>query len=84
MRFVQGLVQSASLAERNLLADASGIAERCSKTCKGKAQCRRAVVDGLKALGYDVAICKSRWEKTSSYPAGNQTTHRSSIQLSSQ
>lgn len=67
---LKGLVQSASLAERNLLADASGIAERCSKTCKGKAQCRRAVVDGLKALGYDVAICKSRWEKTSSYPAG--------------
>jgi hypothetical protein len=67
---VQGLVQSASVVERNLLADASRIAERCGKTCKGKAECRRAVADGLRALGYDAAVCKSRWEKTSSYPAG--------------
>jgi hypothetical protein len=63
-------VQSASVAERNLLADACRIAERCGKTCKGKAECRRAVADGLRALGYDAAVCKSRWEKTSSYPAG--------------
>lgn len=67
---VQSLVQSASVAERNLLADASRIAERCGRTCKGKAECRRAVADGLRALGYDAAVCKSRWEKTKSYPAG--------------
>uniref|UniRef100_A0ACD5WCU0 Uncharacterized protein n=1 Tax=Avena sativa TaxID=4498 RepID=A0ACD5WCU0_AVESA len=67
---LKGLVQSVSVAERNLLADASRIAERCSKTCKGKAECRRAVADGLRTLGYDAAVCKSRWEKTSSYPAG--------------
>ncbi|XP_037436562.1 uncharacterized protein LOC119303535 [Triticum dicoccoides] len=67
---LKSLVQSASVAERNLLADASRIAERCGRTCKGKAECRRAVADGLRALGYDAAVCKSRWEKTKSYPAG--------------
>ncbi|KAM0924656.1 hypothetical protein ACQ4PT_004615 [Festuca glaucescens] len=67
---LKGLVQSASVAERNLLADASRIAERCGRTCKGKAECRRAVAEGLRALGYDAAVCKSRWEKTPSYPAG--------------
>lgn len=67
---LKGLVQSASVAERNLLADASRIAERCCKGSKGKAECRRAVADGLRALGYDAAVCRSRWEKTSSYPAG--------------
>lgn len=67
---LKSLVQSASVAERNLLADASRIAERCGRTCKGKAECRRAVADGLRALGYDAAVCKSRWEKASSYPAG--------------
>ncbi|KAF0912763.1 hypothetical protein E2562_019001 [Oryza meyeriana var. granulata] len=67
---LKGLVQSASVAERNLLADASRIAERCGKSYEGKAECRRAVADGLRALGYDAAVCRSRWEKTSSYPAG--------------
>jgi hypothetical protein len=67
---VQGLVQSTSVAEQNLLADASRIAERCGKTCKGKAECHRAVADGLRALGYDATVCKSRWEMTPSYPAG--------------
>ncbi|RCV40462.1 hypothetical protein SETIT_9G055800v2 [Setaria italica] len=67
---LKGLVQSASVAERNLLADTSRIADKCGKSCKGKAECRRAVADGLRALGYDAAVCKSRWEKTPSYPAG--------------
>ncbi|OEL36331.1 hypothetical protein BAE44_0002651 [Dichanthelium oligosanthes] len=67
---LKGLVQSASVAERNLLADASRIADKCGKSCKVKAECRRAVADGLRALGYDAAVCKSRWEKSSSYPAG--------------
>ncbi|CAL4936451.1 unnamed protein product [Urochloa decumbens] len=67
---LKGLVQSASVAERNLLADASRIADKCGKSCKAKAECRRAVADGLRALGYDAAVCKSRWEKTASYPAG--------------
>jgi uncharacterized protein (TIGR01615 family) len=65
-------VQSASVVERNLLADASRLAERCGKGCKGKAECRRAVADGLRGLGYDAAVCKSRWEKTPTYPAGTE------------
>ncbi|KAE8701437.1 hypothetical protein F3Y22_tig00110548pilonHSYRG00980 [Hibiscus syriacus] len=32
--------------------------------------CRKIVTDGLMALGYDASICKSRWEKSPSYPAG--------------
>ncbi|CAL4919590.1 unnamed protein product [Urochloa decumbens] len=63
-------LKSASVAERNLLADASRIADKCGKSSKVKAECRRAVADGLRALGYDAAVCKSRWEKTPSYPAG--------------
>uniref|UniRef100_A0A0D9W050 Uncharacterized protein n=1 Tax=Leersia perrieri TaxID=77586 RepID=A0A0D9W050_9ORYZ len=67
---LKGLVQSASVAERNLLADASRIAERCGKSYKSKTECRRAVADGLHAIGYDAAVCRSRWDKTSSYSAG--------------
>jgi uncharacterized protein (TIGR01615 family) len=66
-------VQCASTAERNLLADASRIAERCGKGSgfgRKKADIRRAVADGLRALGYDAAVCTSRWDKTPSHPAG--------------
>ena len=68
------LVQCASTAERNLLADASRIAERCGRGGGGsgrkKADVRRAVADGLRALGYDAAVCTSRWDKGPSHPAG--------------
>uniref|UniRef100_A0A0D9WW72 DUF506 domain-containing protein n=1 Tax=Leersia perrieri TaxID=77586 RepID=A0A0D9WW72_9ORYZ len=69
---LKGLVQGASVAERNLLADASRIAEKFRKGGGGKKKTdvRRAVADGLAGLGYDAAVCKSRWEKTPSFPAG--------------
>ncbi|CAM0905521.1 unnamed protein product [Alopecurus aequalis] len=67
---LKGLVQSATVAERNLLANASRIAERCRKGGKKKADVRRAVSDGLRALGHDAGVCKSRWDKTPSFPAG--------------
>uniref|UniRef100_A0A804M5J6 Uncharacterized protein n=1 Tax=Zea mays TaxID=4577 RepID=A0A804M5J6_MAIZE len=63
-------LKSASVAERNLLADASRLADKCGKGCKGKAECRRAVADGLRSLGYDASVCTSRWEKAPSHPAG--------------
>jgi len=67
-------VQCATTAERNLLADASRIAERCGRGGGGsgrkKADVRRAVADGLRALGYDAAVCTSRWDKGPSHPAG--------------
>ncbi|PAN09816.1 hypothetical protein PAHAL_2G051700 [Panicum hallii] len=74
LELLKGLVQCASTAERNLLADASRIAERCGKGGYGsgrkKADVRRAVADGLRALGYDAAVCTSRWDKGPSHPAG--------------
>ncbi|OEL13161.1 hypothetical protein BAE44_0025818 [Dichanthelium oligosanthes] len=74
LELLKGLVQCASTAERNLLADASRIAERCGKGGCGfgrkKPDVRRAVADGLRALGYDAAVCTSRWDKGPSHPAG--------------
>ncbi|XP_062188060.1 uncharacterized protein LOC133891364 [Phragmites australis] len=69
---LKSLVQCASVAERNLLADASRITERCGKGGFGrkKADVRRAVADGLRVLGYDAAVCWSRWDKAPSHPAG--------------
>ncbi|XP_010923500.1 uncharacterized protein [Elaeis guineensis] len=66
VEILKGLVPCASVAERNLLADASRILEKN----KNKDDCRRIVTDGLQSLGYDASICKSRWEKTPSFPAG--------------
>ncbi|CAL9090010.1 uncharacterized protein LOC135623643 [Musa acuminata AAA Group] len=66
---IEGLVPCASVAERNLLADASKILEK-ARNSKNKDVCRRMVVDGLRSLGYDAAICKSRWDKSPSFPAG--------------
>ncbi|KAI8004357.1 hypothetical protein LOK49_LG08G02895 [Camellia lanceoleosa] len=63
------LIPCASLAERNLLADTSKTVEK-NKTCKPKDDLRKIVTDELLLLGYDASICKSRWEKSSSYPAG--------------
>ncbi|GMP77206.1 hypothetical protein CsSME_00033562 [Camellia sinensis var. sinensis] len=63
------LIPCASLAERNLLADTSKTVDK-NKTCKPKDDLRKIVTDGLLLLGYDASICKSRWEKSSSYPAG--------------
>lgn len=60
----------ASVSERNLLADTAKIVEK-NKICKRKDDvCRKIVTDGLLALGYDASICKSRWDKTPSYPTG--------------
>ncbi|CAL9048045.1 uncharacterized protein LOC135632837 [Musa acuminata AAA Group] len=66
---IKGLVVCATLAERNLLADASSVVEKC-KNCNRKDEHMKAIADGLRSLGYDAAICKSRWEKTPSFPAG--------------
>lgn len=60
----------ASVSERNLLADTAKIVDKQSKGHKRKDDLRKFVTDRLSALGYDSSICKSRWEKCSSYPAG--------------
>ncbi|XP_042515109.1 uncharacterized protein LOC122089436 [Macadamia integrifolia] len=66
---LKSLIPCASIAERNLLADTAKIVEK-NKSCKRKDDCRKLVIDGLIPLGYDASICKSRWEKSPSYPAG--------------
>ncbi|RDX68687.1 hypothetical protein CR513_52288, partial [Mucuna pruriens] len=67
---LKGLVVCASGWERNLVADTAKIVEK-NKICKRKDNfCRKIVTDGLLSLGYDASICKSRWEKSPSYPAG--------------
>ncbi|KAL2530752.1 hypothetical protein Fot_23353 [Forsythia ovata] len=67
---LKSLIPCASVEERNLLADTSKIVEN-SKTCKRKDDLRKIVADGLVALGYNASICKSKWEKSSSIPAGD-------------
>ncbi|KAF9618637.1 hypothetical protein IFM89_002332 [Coptis chinensis] len=67
--FLKSLVTCASVTERNLLADTSKLVEM-NKICKSKDEIRKIVNDGLVNLGYSASICKSRWEKSSTYPAG--------------
>ncbi|CAL9086846.1 unnamed protein product [Musa acuminata var. zebrina] len=68
---IKGLVLCASMAERNLLADASKILEK-AKNSKNKGDWRRMVADGLRSLGYDVAVCRSRWDQSPSFPAAGE------------
>uniref|UniRef100_A0A803LFJ9 Uncharacterized protein n=1 Tax=Chenopodium quinoa TaxID=63459 RepID=A0A803LFJ9_CHEQI len=67
--FLKSLVVCASVNERNVLADTAKIVAE-KKTCKRKDELRKIVIEGLMALGYDAAICKSKWEKSPSFPAG--------------
>lgn len=68
---LKSLIPCASVVERNLLADISKIVEKHNKTCKRKDELRRIVTDSLIALGYNASVCKSKWEKSSSIPAGD-------------
>ncbi|KAI9181398.1 hypothetical protein LWI28_014626 [Acer negundo] len=71
LEILKSLVPCASVSERNLLADTAKIVEK-NKISKHKDDiCRKIVSDGLLALGYDTCICKSHWDKTPSYPAGD-------------
>ncbi|GFQ02658.1 hypothetical protein PHJA_002409700 [Phtheirospermum japonicum] len=67
---LKSLIPCASMAERNLLADTSKIVENNNRTCKRKDDLRKIVTDGLIALGYNASVCKSKWEQSSSIPAG--------------
>lgn len=66
----QSLVPCACISERNLLADIAKIVEKYKISKRKDDFCRKVVTEGLLALGYDASICKSRWEKSSSFPAG--------------
>ncbi|KAG6582342.1 hypothetical protein SDJN02_20627, partial [Cucurbita argyrosperma subsp. argyrosperma] len=67
---LKGLIPCTSVTERNLLADTSKIIEKHSKIHKRKDDLRRIVTDSLSSLGYSSSICKSKWEKSPSFPAG--------------
>ncbi|KAK7268930.1 hypothetical protein RIF29_21640 [Crotalaria pallida] len=67
---LKSLIPCASVAERNLLADTSKIVEKNSKVFKRKDELRKIVTESLSSLGYDSSICKSKWDKTLTYPAG--------------
>lgn len=67
---IKGLVLCTNVTERNLLADTSKIMDRTRNFKCGKSETRKIVCDGLKLLGYDAAVCKSKWEKATSVPAG--------------
>lgn len=66
---LKSLIPCSSVTERNLLAETSKIVEE-NKSCKRKDDLRKIVTDELLALGYKASICKSKWEKASSTPAG--------------
>lgn len=66
---LKSLIPCATKVERNLLADVSKMVES-NKTCKRKDALRKIVSDGLLALGFNASICQSKWEKSSSIPAG--------------
>ncbi|CAN0886767.1 hypothetical protein LINGRAHAP2_LOCUS15436 [Linum grandiflorum] len=67
---LKSLVPCSSVFERNLLADTAKIVDKNKVSKRNDEFCRKTVTDGLVALGYDSSICKSRWEKSSSHPAG--------------
>ncbi|OIV90716.1 hypothetical protein TanjilG_15102 [Lupinus angustifolius] len=67
---LKSLIPCASVSERNLLADTSKIVEKNSKVFKRKDELRKIVTESLLSLGYDSSICKSKWDKTLTYPAG--------------
>nr|XP_043628049.1 uncharacterized protein LOC122599585 [Erigeron canadensis] len=68
---LKSLTPCSSVAQRNLLADTSKLVEKHKAiSCKRKDELRKLVVEGLIFIGHDASICKSHWDKTSSYPAG--------------
>lgn len=67
----------ATPCERNLLADTARIVEKQKMSKRKDESVLKIVSDGLSALGYDASVCKSRWEKSASFPAGTASRFRS-------
>lgn len=67
---LKSLVMCATLCERNLLADSARIVEKQKMSKCEDESVLKIVSDELLALGYDACVCKSRWEKSASFPAG--------------
>ncbi|KAH9288777.1 hypothetical protein KI387_032894, partial [Taxus chinensis] len=76
---LKSLVVCASVWERNILADTSKFVEaanhEANTICKDKDECtngclRRAIMNRLRSLGYDAAVCNSTWDHACGYPTG--------------
>ncbi|CAN0918313.1 hypothetical protein LINGRAHAP2_LOCUS30800, partial [Linum grandiflorum] len=68
---LKSLVPCSSVIERNLLADIAKMIDKKKINKRNDEFCRKIVTDGLNALGLNASICKSRWEKSYSHPAGD-------------
>ncbi|KAM7256800.1 hypothetical protein ACFE04_012541 [Oxalis oulophora] len=66
---LKNLIPCASIVERNLLTETMMIVDK-NKNIKRKYDLRQIVIDHLHSLGYSSSICKSKWDKSNSYPAG--------------
>ncbi|XP_010466594.1 PREDICTED: uncharacterized protein LOC104746771 [Camelina sativa] len=66
---LKSLIPCTTVAERNLLADAGKIVDK-NKSVKRKDDMKKIVNEGLLSLNYDSSICKSKWDKSPSFPAG--------------
>ncbi|KAJ3673872.1 hypothetical protein LUZ60_005864 [Juncus effusus] len=67
---IKGMVVCASVSERNLLADVAALVDKHKAGNKHKNELRRIVADGLRSNGRDASVCKSRWDKSPSFPSG--------------
>ncbi|XP_010435101.1 PREDICTED: uncharacterized protein LOC104718968 [Camelina sativa] len=65
----KSLIPCASVVEKTLLNEAVKVIEK-NKSIKRKDELRKIVVVELSSLGYDSSICKSKWDKSRSKPAG--------------
>ncbi|GAB2248491.1 hypothetical protein Droror1_Dr00008373 [Drosera rotundifolia] len=55
---------------KSVMAETVKIVERNKAVCKRKSDFGRVVTEGLVAVGFDASVCKSKWEKSPSFPAG--------------
>ncbi|CAL0333488.1 unnamed protein product [Lupinus luteus] len=67
---LKSLIRCESVTQNILLANTVKIVEEKNKVYERKNDFKKTVTEGLSSLGYDSCICKSKWDKTSSYPAG--------------
>ncbi|CAL9221950.1 unnamed protein product [Arabidopsis halleri] len=66
---LKSLVPCTTIGERNLLADAAKIVDK-NKSVKRKDDMKKIVNEELLSLNYNSSICKSKWDKSPSFPAG--------------
>jgi uncharacterized protein (TIGR01615 family) len=67
--FLKSLIPCANVAEKNLLTETAMIVEK-NKNVKRKDDLRKIVTDHLQLAGYNSSVCKSKWDKSISFPAG--------------